>query len=113
MTAPYTGSNWIDQLPADIRQLTRERMRERLLARGEVIYTEGLLHAALWQVVSGSVRVTNQTLDGKEVVFALFSNGDCFGEISLLDGLPAANTATAVERTELLELPRPDFDALY
>ena len=88
-------------------------MHSRRLDKGEVIYTEGRLHAALWQVVSGSVRITNQTLGGKEVIFALFSSGDCFGEITLLDGLPAANTATAAERTELLQLPKTEFDILY
>ena len=113
MTTPYKGNNWIGQLPAEIRQLTLERTRRRQLTKGEVIYTEGVLHTALWQITRGSVRITNQTMDGKEVVFALFSSGDCFGEISLLDGLPAANTATAVERTEVLELSKPDFDALY
>jgi CRP-like cAMP-binding protein len=77
------------------------------------IYAEGQGHTALWQVMSSTVRVTNQNPDGKEVVFAIFSSGDCFGEISLLDGLAAANTATAMDQVELAELAKPDFDELY
>ena len=113
MALPYTDSNWIAQLPEDVRAETLARMRPRVFEKGDIIYAEGQRHNALWQVRQGSVRVTNQTPDGKEVLFALFSAGDCFGEISLLDGHPAANTATAADRVELAELGREDFDALY
>ena len=113
MTTPYTGSDWISQLPPAEQQATRQRMRRRLIRKGEIIYAEGQVHTALWQVMSGTVRVTNQNPDGKEVVFAIFSSGDCFGEITLLDGLAAANTATAIEQVELAELGKSDFDTLY
>ena len=113
MTTPSSGSDWISQLPPAEQQATRQRMRRRLIRKGEIIYAEGQVHTALWQVMSGTVRVTNQNPDGKEVVFAIFSSGDCFGEISLLDGLAAANTATAMDQVELAELAKPDFDELY
>jgi CRP/FNR family transcriptional regulator, cyclic AMP receptor protein len=113
MSSPYRGNNWIDQLPEDVRQLVRDRMSSKLVDKGEVIYREGLLHTALWQIRSGAVRITNQSLDGKEVIFAIFSQGDCFGELSLLDGIAAANTATAVERVELAELAKEDFEELF
>jgi CRP/FNR family cyclic AMP-dependent transcriptional regulator len=113
MTTPYSGNNWIDQLPPEARQATLERMRLRRFNKGEVIYTEGRVHASLWQVNHGSVRVTNETPEGKEVVFVIFSQGDCFGELTLLDGQPASNTATAQEQVALMELAKADFDALY
>ncbi len=113
MVAPYTGSNWIDQLPDDIRQHTRERMRRRPVARGEMIYAESSVLGGLWQVRSGAVRMTNQTADGREVLFAIFGPGDCFGEISLIDGGVAPNTAVAIERGELAELSKTDFELLY
>ena len=113
MTMPYRGNNWINQLPPEVQQAMLARMRLRRLNKGEVIYAEGRMHSALWQVNRGSVRVTNETPEGKEVVFAIFSVGDCFGELTLLDGLPASNTATAQEQVELMELAKADFDALY
>ena len=113
MTTPYTGSNWIDALPAEVRAITRQRMPIRQVAKGEVIYREGQMHGALWQIMCGSVRVTNQTLEGKEVVFAIFAVGDCLGEICLIDALPAANTATAMEPVEVGELSKSDFDELF
>ena len=106
------ANNWIEQLPDEARQAVSDCMQRRQLAKGSVIYHEGRLHRALWQVVSGTVKITNQTADGKEVIFALFNPGDCFGELSLIDGIAAANTATAVEAVELAELSKADFDAL-
>jgi CRP-like cAMP-binding protein len=88
-------------------------MHCRPVVRGEVIYTESSVLGALWQVRSGAVRVTNQTADGREVLFAIFGPGDCFGEISLIDGGVAPNTAVATERGELAELSKADFERLY
>ncbi len=113
MTVQYTGSDWISQLPELERNATLARMRTITLKKGDVIYAQGVTHDALWQLRSGTVRVTNQTPDGKEVIFAIFYSGDCFGEICLLDGLPAANTAVAIEQVELAELKKSDFDELY
>ena len=113
MATPASGSNWIDQLPQPLGESVRARMTRRLVGKGEIIYREGELHGALWQVISGTVRVTNQAADGKEVIFAIFAAGDCFGEISLIDGLPAANTATAINEVELEELSGTDFDELF
>jgi CRP/FNR family cyclic AMP-dependent transcriptional regulator len=113
MVSTYNSSNWIDQLPLELAQLTRQRMSQRTVVKGEIIYAEGQVSTALWQVHQGMVRVTNQAVDGKEVVFAIFAAQDCFGELSLIDGQAAANTATAMERGELAELSKADFDELY
>lgn len=113
MVEPYSGSNWIDQLPNELRLHTRSLMRRRSVVKGETIYTEGSRPSALWQLQSGAVRVTNQAPDGREVVFAIFGPGDCFGEISLIDGGVASNTTTAIERGELAELSKANFDLLY
>lgn len=107
MTVQYTGSDWINQLPELERNATFARMRTITRKKGELIYSQGVTHDALWQLRSGTVRVSNQTPDGKEVIFAIFYSGDCFGEICLLDGLPAANTAVAIEPVELAELKNP------
>jgi CRP-like cAMP-binding protein len=109
----YLGNNWINQLPEAIQQSTLALMQPRRYRKGETIYTEGLIPNALWQVVSGTVKVTNTNIDGKEVVFAIFEAGDCFGEISMIDGKPSSNSSSALENVELLELKRQDFNALY
>jgi CRP-like cAMP-binding protein len=109
----YLGNNWINQLPTGIQQATLQLMMTCHYSKGETIYREGLVPNALWQVVSGTVKVTNTNIQGKEVIFAIFEAGDCFGEISMIDGKPSSNTASALETVELLALQRQDFDTLY
>ena len=48
-------------------------------------------------VLRGRVKVCTHSEDGKELVLNLFSPGDVFGEIALLDG--ADRTADAVTST--------------
>jgi CRP-like cAMP-binding protein len=107
------NSNWIERLPDDVREATEASMRLREVDKGSTIYSYGEIGSALWQVRSGTVRISTYSADSKEVVFALFTDGDCFGEISLLDNKPAANTATAMTNCQLAELKRKDFDELY
>ncbi len=113
MPQRFLGNNWITQLPADVQTAMMTTMRTKQYAKGEVIYRESEVPSAFWQVISGSVRVTNTHADGKEVVFAIFEHGDCMGELSIIDGKPASNTATAAEAVKLQEISRKDFNLLY
>ncbi len=113
MPQQYIGNNWITQLPTQVQAATMALMHPRQYKKGDTIYQEGRIPNALWQVVSGSVRVVNTSSEGKEVVFAVFEAGDCFGEISMIDGKASSNTAVAIEALELMELPRDSFNHLY
>jgi CRP/FNR family cyclic AMP-dependent transcriptional regulator len=109
----YIGNNWIAQLPDIVQKTTLALMRSRKYSKGDVIYQEGIVPKALWQVVGGSVKLTHSSMDGKEVVFVISETGDCFGELSMIDGKPSSNTAIAAEETALIELKGHDFDGLY
>ena len=67
---------------------------------------------ALYGVVSGRVRVSSQTANGKEVILNVMKPGDVFGEIALLDGQPRTASATSVSPTQLMVIQRADFLAL-
>ena len=47
--------------------------------------------------------------EGEEAIIATLRPGDFFGELALLDGAPRSATATALEPSETLVLPRPVF----
>lgn len=106
-------SNWIARLPDEERNATHSLMRLKHFDKGQVIYQDGDIGNALWQVDSGTVRIGSYSPDSKEVVFALFTTGDCFGEVSMLDNKPSANMATAMTNCSLNELKRKDFNVLY
>lgn len=85
------------------------QMRRRRFRRGEVIFHEGDLGDSLQVVASGSVKVVLASAEGDEAIIATLQPGDFFGELALLDGAPRSTTATAIEPTETLALPREQF----
>ena len=87
-------------------------LRRRRFRRNEVIFHQGDPGDSLHVVVTGAVKILLPSPDGEEAIIATLRPGDFFGELSLLDGAPRSATATALEPTETLALPRSTFQAL-
>jgi CRP/FNR family transcriptional regulator len=88
------------------------QMRRRKFRRGEVIFHQDDTGDSLQVVVAGSVKIVLPSQEGDEASIASLPPGEFFGELALLDGAPRSTTATAVEATETLTLPREPFLAL-
>ena len=84
-------------------------LRKRSLKKGEVLFRKGDEGIALYVVQKGSVRIVLPSRMGDEVSPAIFTEGDFFGEMALLDGMPRSADAVALEQTEVLALNRRDF----
>jgi CRP/FNR family transcriptional regulator, cyclic AMP receptor protein len=82
---------------------------KRTFESESVLFMRGDPGDALFGVVSGRVRVSTQTPNGKEVILNVMKPGDVFGEIALLDGQPRTASATAVTSTQLIVIQRADF----
>src|SRR5205814_1101298 len=91
---------------ADLVALARE-MRSRRFRRGEVLFHMGDPGDALFVVTAGAVKISLPSEEGDEAIIATVREGEFFGELALLDGAPRSATATALEPTETLVLPRP------
>lgn len=77
--------------------------------RGTTIFREGEDGAVLFVILQGSVRIYTLGTQGQEVTVAVFSGGDFFGELALLDGRPRSASAEAMRDTQALLLPRETF----
>ncbi|NPV51950.1 MAG: Crp/Fnr family transcriptional regulator [Firmicutes bacterium] len=84
-------------------------IQERVYRKGSPIFFEGDPGEAMFIIKEGAVKVYRLSIDGKEKTLAIISRGGCFGEMSLLDGLPRSAAAQALEDSKLLILPREDF----
>jgi CRP-like cAMP-binding protein len=85
------------------------RMRRRRFKRNEVIFHQGDIGDSLQVVGAGGVKIVLPSPEGEEAIIASLKPGDFFGELALLDGAPRSTTATAIEPTETLTLPREEF----
>ena len=90
-------------------EILAPKLKRRSFLRNDVIFHQGDPGDSLYCVVEGLVRVSIVSQDGRESDIALVLPGDCFGEMSVLDGGQRSATATAVEPTQALALSREDF----
>lgn len=92
-------------------ELTRlaQTMLRRRFRRNEVIFHEGDPGDSMHIVVEGRVKITRESTEGEEAIVVILSPGDTFGELVLLDGAPRSATATAMEATETMTMPRSTF----
>jgi CRP-like cAMP-binding protein len=60
-------------------------------------------------ILSGVVKVTRLSDDGREVILAILGESDFFGEMSLLDGEGRSANIVATENSEVVTLSRRDF----
>jgi CRP/FNR family transcriptional regulator/CRP/FNR family cyclic AMP-dependent transcriptional regulator len=81
----------------------------RKFPKDAVIFFEHDLGDALFMILSGRVKVTILSDDGREIILAMLSDKDFFGEMSLLDNEPRSATAIAMQETEMVVLHQKDF----
>jgi CRP/FNR family cyclic AMP-dependent transcriptional regulator len=84
-------------------------VREREYPKNSVILFEDDPGDALFIVASGQVKVVLIGEDGREVILSVLSDGDFFGEMSLIDDEPRSAHVIAMKDSSLLVLRRDDF----
>ncbi len=85
------------------------KLRRHPYRRGEVIFHQDDPGSAMHIIKTGQVKITRTSEEGEETILAIFTGGDFFGELSLLDDEPRCANAVAMEATETLILHRSDF----
>lgn len=78
--------------------------------RRSVLFREGDAGDCLYIVLSGKVKLSRHSGDGREGLIALLGPPEQFGELELLDGGPRIATATVVSDARLARLHRRVLD---
>ncbi len=81
--------------------------RKHVPAKSVILY-KGDPADHLFVVLSGTVKVSAPSEDGKEITFGILGSGELFGEIGMLDDAEHTATVTALESTEVAVLDRQD-----
>ena len=97
--------------PAEAAAL-EARATRRAYTRGHALFHEHGAPDRVVVLVSGFVKLSRVSEDGREVILAIRGPGDLIGEQSAIDGRPRSATATALDEMTALALSRDDFIAL-
>lgn len=93
------------------REALGNRLTERKVALGELVFAKGDAGSAMYIVLSGAVQIflPPADKDSPRVVLKDVRTGEYFGELSLFDDKPRSASVEATVDATLLELTRDEF----
>lgn len=94
-----------------IGDLDKER-KTRTFKKKDIIYREGDFGSYVYKIKKGKVKTYRINEDGKELVHDLLKEGDFLGERAVIQDDTRTEFAEAMEETELILIPRSDFQEL-
>jgi CRP/FNR family cyclic AMP-dependent transcriptional regulator len=103
-THPY----FADLEPEAFEQLCRYA-KHTTLKRGTTIVSRGEPGNSLIAVISGTVKISVSSADGRSAILNLIGAGEIFGEMSVFDGQPRSADATANTNCEIFVIDRREF----
>ena len=100
-------------LSADERDAIAARAHVRTYNAGETIFAMGSPGDQMMAVLTGTVRISVPSADGKELLLALIQPGEVFGELTVLDGKERSADAIAEDACTLAGLHRQDILSFF
>jgi CRP/FNR family transcriptional regulator, cyclic AMP receptor protein len=97
-----------DLEPEAFDQLCRYA-KHTTLKRGAALFAKGDPGLSLYAVISGSVKMSISSADGRSAILNIIGPGEIFGEIALLDGGVRSSDAIANTNCELFVIDRREF----
>ncbi len=101
---------------SDLPEIALEKISKigsnRNYKKDSVILMEEDAGSALFVIVSGKVKISRTSTDGREVILTYLTDSDFFGEMAILDGMTRSATVMAAEDSELFIIQRDDFLSL-
>jgi CRP/FNR family transcriptional regulator len=75
----------------------------------ETIFSEGEPPEWFYLVLSGKVKITKLSHEGKEIILEVISPTDIFGGVAVIKGFPYPANAVAMEDSEVLKISRKNL----
>ncbi|AKL94106.1 transcriptional regulator, Crp/Fnr family [Clostridium aceticum] len=85
---------------------------ERNFKKGAIIFMEGDPGEAFYFIKSGKVKIYKTTLDGREHIFTILSEGGVFAEVTLFNDIPYPASAEILEDAEIGMIKNTDLENL-
>ena len=96
-------------LPEALQVAFRARAREIFVRREQIILAEGLHSTDVFLIISGKVKVSLFSRQGRETILREMGPGQIFGELSAIDDQPRSASIVALVDTGLKHLSGEEF----
>jgi CRP/FNR family transcriptional regulator, cyclic AMP receptor protein len=81
----------------------------RAFPKGRMIVAEGEPSQSLYVLLSGRAKVQRSDSEGKEVILAVLTSGEFFGEMSLIDDAPRSASVITIESCDFIAIQKDTF----
>jgi CRP/FNR family cyclic AMP-dependent transcriptional regulator len=98
-----------DALPREAQDDILLQATDRTVRRGKLVFQKGDEGSYMVAVLSGRIRISATSAEGREVTLNMIDAGEVFGELALLDCKPRSADATALEDSSLMLVDRRHF----
>ena len=92
----------------DLQKIARVSIKQ-LYRKDNMILIEEEFGSTMFIILNGRVKISRISEDGREVILSILSEGDFFGEMSILDGETRSANVVTLEDSEILVIRREDF----
>jgi CRP-like cAMP-binding protein/CheY-like chemotaxis protein len=96
---------------AELKKIIQER-KSRPFKKNQVIYYEGDKGHGIYVIVNGRVKTTKMAEDGRELMTGVYGAENYLGIQAMLSGEPYSDTATALEDSALVLIPKDQLEPL-
>ena len=83
--------------------------KHTVLKRGATLFAKDDPGNSLYVVISGTVKISISSSEGRNAILNLIGPGELFGEMAVLDAQPRSADATANTNCEIFVIDRRDF----
>lgn len=72
--------------------------------KGRLIFEQGAAGNKMFIIIEGAVRIFQKNKQGNEMEISVLKEGDCFGEMAIIDNSPRSAAAVAIEETVVVAI---------
>ena len=82
---------------------------KQVYKKDNMILIEEEIGSTMFIILEGRVKISRISDDGREVILSILSEGDFFGEMSILDGQNRSANVVTLEDSKIMIIRREDF----
>jgi CRP/FNR family cyclic AMP-dependent transcriptional regulator len=92
----------------DLKEVANLAVRQ-VYKKDNMILIEEEIGSTMFIILDGRVKISRISDEGREVILSILSEGDFFGEMSILDGQNRSANVVTLEDSKILVIRREDF----